>query len=256
MSIEVDSILPLFCFKIPRLKVCLGLSQPFGQTHSTRLGSTSFLGSELTLRPWMRKHWVTSGTNLGRHQRRDENARGNDCDLLRHNFILCHGVRSVCSREKVCCGTLQEVYSVYGKSSSTQWRLSLPPKEGNTTKQEKEKQQHHPKGRKRPSSTTQQRRGKIEKKWKNKKNKKNGENTHVWSAMIQSVELPAHMAIFSLWPMPWNFLKHVPRALAFAFMSAYVMYSHHNLRLGVGLPIWKDSVFECIAASHSGRGLV
>ena len=37
----------------------------------------------------------------------------NDADTT---FILSHGVRSVCSREEVCCGTLQEVYSVYMNS--------------------------------------------------------------------------------------------------------------------------------------------
>ena len=46
---------------------------------------------------------------LRMHVRDDYEWRG-------HNFILSHGVRSVCSRDKVCCGTLQEVYSVYMNS--------------------------------------------------------------------------------------------------------------------------------------------
>ena len=46
-----------------------------------------------------------------------------------HNFILGHGVRNVCSRVKVCCGTLQEVNSVYtlaGGGSELQFKWQNP----------------------------------------------------------------------------------------------------------------------------------
>ena len=79
----------------------------------------------------------------------------------------------MCSREKVCCGTLQEVYSANGKKQ-------LHPKGGEGTQHHAEGE-HHAKGeeernttkRRKPSSTTQQRRGKVEKRnWKKSKTRK------------------------------------------------------------------------------------
>ena len=75
---------------------------------------------------WREERRERSELDVGRrHQRHKMRMRVRDgYEWCGHNFISSHGVPSVCSREKVCCDTLQEVYSVYTSVAFSDLRLT------------------------------------------------------------------------------------------------------------------------------------
>ena len=107
--------------------LCLERIRPSGQTPSSKrvrqgIDTNCLCGPEVTLEPWMRKHWVKRGaTRLESTWRwattsktQDENARAGWPWMMRTQLYLWPRVTecAVCAHEKVCSGTLQEVYSV------------------------------------------------------------------------------------------------------------------------------------------------
>ena len=75
---------------------------------------------------WREERRERSELDVGRrHQRHKMRMRVRDgYEWCGHNFISSHGMPSVCSREKVCCDTLQEVYSVYTSVAFSDLRLT------------------------------------------------------------------------------------------------------------------------------------